>query len=94
MNYIQFFDMVPEALLVAILIITFVADFASHGKQARPWFNPLVCVLLAALAAVTLITGDSTDTLFGGSYVATPANAMMKAILAAGTFIVVLQSKL
>ena len=94
MNYIQFFDMVPEALLVAILIITFVADFASHGKQTRPWFNPLVCVLLAALVAVTLITGDSTDTLFGGSYVATPANAMMKAILAAGTFIVVLQSKL
>ena len=93
MNYIQFFDMVPEALLVAILIITFVADFASHGKQNRQWLNPLVSIMLVALAAVTLLNGDTTATLFGGSYVATPANAMMKAILAAGTFIVVLQSK-
>ncbi len=93
MNYIQFFDMVPEALLVAILIITFVADFASHGKQNRQWLNPLVSIMLVALAAVTLLNGDTTATLFGGSYVATPANAMMKAILAAGTFIVVLQSR-
>ena len=93
MNYIQFFNMVPEAILVAILIITFIADFASHGKDSRKWFNPLVSILLIAASAAILYTGDSKEELFGGAYVATPANAMMKAILCAGTFIVVLQSR-
>ena len=93
MNYIQFFNMVPEALLVAILIITFIADFASHGNSERKWFNPLVSIMLIAAAAATLLTSNGTEELFGGAYIATPANAMMKAILCAGTFIVVLQSK-
>ena len=90
MNYIQ---MIPEAILVAVLVITFIADFASHGKKCRDWFNPLVSVMLLASAAATLFSCQETYELFGGAYIATPANTMMKAILCAGTFIVVLQSK-
>ena len=93
MNYIQFIQMIPEAILVAVLVITFIADFASHGKKCRDWFNPLVSVMLLAAAAATLFSCQETYELFGGAYIATPANTMMKAILCAGTFIVVLQSK-
>ena len=93
MNYIQFIQMIPEAILVAVLVITFIADFASHGKECRDWFNPLVSVMLLASAAATLFSCQETYELFGGAYIATPANTMMKAILCAGTFIVVLQSK-
>ena len=32
-NYFQFFDMVPEAILVAVLVIKFIADFIAHGKE-------------------------------------------------------------
>ena len=85
--------MIPEAILVAVLVITFIADFASHGKKCRDWFNPLVSVMLLASAAATLFSCQETYELFGGAYIATPANTMMKAILCAGTFIVVLQSK-
>ena len=93
MNYIQFIQMIPEAILVAVLVITFIADFASHCKKCRDWFNPLVSVMLLASAAATLFSCQETYELFGGAYIATPANTMMKAILCAGTFIVVLQSK-
>ena len=93
MNYIQFIQMIPEAILVAVLVITFIADFASHGKKCRDWLNPLVSVMLIASAAATLFSCQETYELFGGAYIATPANTMMKAILCAGTFIVVLQSK-
>ena len=59
MNYIQFIQMIPEAILVAVLVITFIADFASHGKKCRDWFNPLVSVMLLASAAATLLVpGD------------------------------------
>ena len=92
-NYFQFLNMAPEAMLVGALIITFIADFIAHGKEDKGWMNPLVCVLLLLCSVATLFVGDNSQSLFGGTYVATPANTMMKAILCAGTFIVVLQSK-
>ena len=48
MNYGQFLYMIPEATLVAILVIVFIADFISHDKADRKWFNPFVCVLMLA----------------------------------------------
>lgn len=92
-NYFQFLNMAPEAMLVGALIITFIADFIAHGKEEKGWMNPLVCVLLLLCSVATLFVGDNLQSLFGGAYVATPANTMMKAILCAGTFIVVLQSR-
>lgn len=92
-NYFQFLNMAPEAMLVGALIITFIADFIAHGKEEKGWMNPLVCVLLLLCSVATLFVGDNSQSLFGGAYVATPANTIMKTILCAGTFIVVLQSK-
>lgn len=84
--------MIPEASLVAILIILFVADFISAKTEERKWFNPLASVLLLANTVVCMLQLQSEDA-FGGMYVTSTAVNVMKAILAFGTFIVVLQSR-
>lgn len=93
MNYSQFLDMIPEATLMAILVIVFVADFCSHGKAERKWFNPFVCVLLLAQLLINICPVSETMSLFGGIYTATPAANMMKSVLTFGTLIVVMQSR-
>ena len=65
MNYGQFFTMIPEATLVAILIIAFVADFVSAKSAERKWFNPLMCLLLVGQTAVSLLQTEPA-TAFGG----------------------------
>lgn len=92
MNYSQFLNMIPEATLMAILVIVFIADFASSRKSERKWFNPLVCIMMLAQTLVSLCTVEPTSA-FGGMYVTTPAVNVMKAILAGGTLIVLIQSK-
>ena len=92
MNYGQFLNMIPEATLVVILIIAFVADFASSKSEARKWFNPMMCVLFLLQTVISLLQCEPT-TAFGGMYVTTPAVNVMKSILAAGTLIVVIQSR-
>lgn len=91
MNYSQFVYMIPEAVLMAILVIVFLADMISTKKTQRKWFNPLVCVMLLAQVIVTFAQRDVVA-LFGGMYVTTAAANVMKTILAAGTLIVVIQS--
>lgn len=97
MNYGQFFNMIPEASLVVLLVILFIADFCSHGKEEKKWFNPLACILFVAQTVVCLlpyINGcEEAVDLFGGMYYATPAANMMKAILTFGTLIVVMQAR-
>ena len=85
--------MIPEATLMAILVIVFVADFCSHGKAERKWFNPFVCILLLAQLVINLCPATETVSLFGGIYHATPAASMMKSVLTFGTLVVVLQSR-
>ena len=80
-------------MLVGALIVTFLADFIAHGKKEKHWMNPLVCIMLLACTIATLFIGNNSEVLFGGAYIATPANTLMKTILCAGTFIVVLQSR-
>ncbi|EGQ12109.1 NADH-quinone oxidoreductase subunit N [Prevotella nigrescens] len=92
MNYNDFFKMIPEASLVAILIILFVADFISAKTEERKWFNPLASVLLLANTVVCMLQLQPEDA-FGCMYVTSTAVNVMKAILAFGTFIVVLQSR-
>ena len=92
MGYSQFLNMIPEATLVAILVVAFIADFASSKKAARSWFNPLMCVLFLGQLVVTLLFAEPVSA-FGSMYVTTPAVNVMKAILAGGTLIVVIQSR-
>ena len=95
MGYSQFLYMVPEATLTAMLIIVFIADFMSANKDVRKWFNPFVCVLMLAQVLITIATQPvySTITAFGGMYTAGAAANVMKTILAAGTLIVLIQSR-
>lgn len=84
--------MIPEATLMAILIIVFIADFASSRSQERRWFNPLVCLLLLVQTVVSAVPQEPTSA-FGGMYVTTAAVNVMKAILAGGTLIVTIQAR-
>lgn len=92
MNYNDFLKMIPEASLVAILIILFVSDFVTAKKESRKWFNPLACVLLF-INTILCLTITSSENAFEGMYVTTSSVNIMKAILSMGTFIVVLQSR-
>ena len=84
--------MIPEATLMAILVVTFICDFCTTDKNRRQWFNPLVCVLM--LAHIVLNAGPVADlTAFGGMYKTFAAAGVVKTILAAGTLIVIIQSK-
>ena len=79
--------MIPEAILVAILVIVFIADFATAGRDRRSWLNPLVCVLMAALTVVCVLPHEPV-TAFGEMYVTSQAVNVMKAILAGGSLVV------
>ena len=92
MNYNDFLKMIPEASLVAILIILFVSDFVTAKKESRKWFNPLACVLLF-INTILCLTITSSENAFEGMYVTTSSVNIMKAILSMGTFIVMLQSR-
>jgi proton-translocating NADH-quinone oxidoreductase, chain N len=92
MNYNDFLKMIPEASLVAILIILFVSDFVTAKKESRKWFNPLACVLLF-INTILCLTITSSENAFEGMYITTSSVNIMKAILSMGTFIVMLQSR-
>lgn len=92
MNYSQFLNMIPEATLMAILIIVFIADFASSRNSERKWFNLLVCILMLAQVIINIFPQEPVSA-FGGMYVTTSAVNVMKTILAAGTLIVLIQSR-
>lgn len=92
MNYSQFLNMIPEATLMAILIIVFITDFASSRNSERKWFNPLVCILMLAQVLINAFPQEPVSA-FGGMYVTTSAVNVMKTILAAGTLIVLIQSR-
>ena len=84
--------MIPEAILVAILVIVFIADFATAGRDRRSWLNPLVCVLMAALTVVCVLPHEPV-TAFGEMYVTSQAVNVMKAILAGGSLVVCIMSR-
>ena len=92
MSYSQFLNMIPEAVLVLLLIVVFIADFATSKQAERRWFNPFVSVLMLAAVVVSAIPWEP-QSLFGGMYVTTAATNVMKAILAGATLIVVIMSR-
>ena len=92
MDYSQFLHLIPEATLVAVLIVTFIADFCSHKKTDRKWFNPLVCLLMVVHIAINICPTPTAEA-FGGMYITSPATGVLKTILALGTLIVLIQAK-
>ncbi|MFZ1237224.1 MAG: NADH-quinone oxidoreductase subunit N [Prevotella sp.] len=100
MNYSQFLYMMPEVSLMAILIITFITDFATAQKtktltiddKRRTWFNPLVSLMLFAHILINIFPVSQMSA-FGGMYLTNPSIGVIKTILAFGTLIVVIQAK-
>lgn len=90
MNYIQFFAMRPEVSLLAVYLVLFMYDLVTTGHHRRT-FHPLACALTALLVTLTL-SNMSSYTLFGGMYESNAIIVIMKAILAFGSFLVMLQS--
>ena len=102
-DYSQFLSMIPEVTLMALLVIVFIADFStaqrfvmpngdSKTSSPRAWFNPLVCLLMAAHLVINIFP-VTASTAFGGMYYTTPAIGVVKTILALGALIVLIQSR-
>ena len=91
MNYSQFLNMIPEAFLVLALIVVFIQDFIITGKKVKGYTLAAMTMGLLAVVTVVCLTAAPAEA-FGGMYVATKAANVMKAILAAGTLIVVLMA--
>ena len=104
LDYSQFFHMMPEVTLMAMLVIVFIIDFATAHKapivitddktapSPRPWFNPLVCAFMLIHILLNCCPTDSA-TAFGGMYATTPMIGVLKTILAFGTLIVFIQAR-
>ena len=93
MNYGQFLQMIPEAALVAVLLIVFFADMfmGKSGEKKNKMLGLLTGILmLVPLAACAL--ADPTEA-FGGLYVTSSLANAMKAILTAGTLIVIIMAQ-
>ena len=104
LDYSQFFHMMPEVTLMAMLVIVFIIDFATAHKapivitddktapSPRPWFNPLVCAFMLIHIILNCCPTESA-TAFGGMYATTPMIGVLKTILAFGTLIVFIQAR-
>ena len=92
MNYGQFLNMIPEATLVAILVILFLADFAlDKSERKHPILRCMTHTLLLLQLGSCLLTAPAEA--FGGMYVATAAANVMKVILTAGALIVCIMAQ-
>ena len=92
MNYGQFLQMIPEATLVAILIIVFFADFALHRSESKSRTLYGLTALLMLLQIVPCALAEPT-TAFSGLYVTSQMANVMKTILTAGSLIVVIMAQ-
>jgi proton-translocating NADH-quinone oxidoreductase, chain N len=104
LDYSQFFHMMPEVTLMALLVIVFIVDFVTAhkapivltdektGPSPRPWFNPLVCIFILAHILVNICPTESAS-VFGEMYVTSPMIGVVKTILAFGTLIVFIQAR-
>lgn len=104
LDYSQFFHMMPEVTLMALLVVVFIVDFVTAhkapivltdektGPSPRPWFNPLVCIFMLAHILVNICPTESAS-VFGEMYVTSPMIGVVKTILAFGTLIVFIQAR-
>ena len=92
MNYSQFLNMIPEATLVLALIIVFCADFALHKSQRKTFTLGVLTGALLLCQLVPCFIAEPAEA-FGGIYQTSPIVNVMKVILTAGTFIVVVMSQ-
>ena len=83
--------MIPEAGLMAALVIVFLADLFMKGEKKHATLSMLTSSLL--VAQLVLCFNAQPATAFAGLYTATAAAQVMKVILTAGAFIVVVMAQ-
>lgn len=83
--------MIPEAGLIAVLVIVFLADLILKGEKKHSVLSLLTGALLVCQVALCFIAQPAEA--FGGLYVSTAAASVMKVILTAGTFVVLVMSQ-
>jgi len=91
MDYSQFLYMRPEISLIAVIIIVFFYDLFAV-KKLRDYFQPLVCVLVGVHTLLYLLPSVAQTELFGGMYLNTSVISLTKAMLSAGTLLVLIQA--
>ena len=89
MNIFAILSLHAELWLMAVILLVLVADLFM-GSLRKSWFHPLLCVLMCILIILS-VTPDTRQA-FGGMYINTPFLSIAKAVLAAGTLLVFLQS--
>lgn len=83
--------MIPEAGLMAILVIVFLADLFLKGEKKHATLSMLTCALL--VAQVVLCFNAQPAEAFAGLYTATASAQVMKVILTIGAYIVVVMAQ-
>lgn len=91
MDYSQFFNMIPEAGLIAVLVIVFLADLILKGEKKHSVLSLLTGALLVCQLGVCFLAEPASA--FGGMYETTAAANVMKVILTGGTFIVMVMAQ-
>lgn len=92
MDYSQFLNMLPEATLMAILVIVFIVDFAFKNSTQKhsALYMATGLLMLAQIAPCAIAEPTSA---FGGLYVTSESVNVMKLILTAGTLIVLIMAQ-
>lgn len=83
--------MIPEAGLIAVLVIVFLADLILKGEKKHSVLSLLTGALLVCQIGVCFLSEPAQA--FGGMYESTPAANVMKIILTMGTLIVFIMSQ-
>lgn len=92
MDYSQFLSMIPEVVLMTILIVVFAVDFfLKHHAEKGKMLYMTAALLTIALSAVCLCA--TPVEVFSGMYTSSLSVNLMKFILTAGTFIVIVMAQ-
>lgn len=92
MDYSQFLNMLPEATLMAILVIVFVVDFVFKNSDRKHSMLYMATGLLMLAQIAPCAIAEPTSA-FGGLYVTNASVNVMKLILTAGTLIVIIMAQ-
>lgn len=91
MDYSQFSAMIPELIVLGIFILVFLFDTFA-GEAARKADGMLTTVLFGLGTVAIFFTGCMPQECFGGMYVSSHVELVLKCILNIGVFIVLVQS--
>lgn len=91
MDYSQFGAMIPELIILGLFLVVFLFDTFSN-ENGKKILTPLTVVLFGLGTIAIWLAPSCEESVFGGMYVNSAACKAIKAILAVGVFIVLLQS--